>query len=315
MATGSKKRAGSSRASAHARKKQTRAPSRAPSYSASRARWYLDTGKEQAHERGFYSRDADSGERANYLAAKRDVRVALLRENTKQLRQYFRDFSSDTGYSLNKIEHWPAARVKRVEQYAEYLNHLLSQPHQRLVPRSKTQYEVAKHFTGQMLDDQYAYVVHVESDRDRVQITRNGDVVIERELRGRVAVIYDIYYLFVFYIGWRPVTWDQVVTATEDMLMYLPDDTESRYFLYSELHGSIGAGQPKKSLLMMVKRYASDYSLKNFADTIIGFRRAGSRSESDAIYARKVSHSQARKEMREKAWRALRSRARRKSKK
>lgn len=321
MATRSKKRTRKARASAHAREKHTRViptrvtKARAPSYSLARARWYLDTGKEQARERGLYARDADTSKRANYLASKRDTRVALLKANAKQLRAYFRGFESSDGYSLTKIEHWPAARVKRVEQYAEYLNHLLSQPHQRYVPRSLTQREVARAFTGQMLPDQKAFVMHVESDRDRVKITRYGDVVIERELRGRVAVVYDIYYLFAFYLGWRPSTWDQVVNATEDMLPYLPDDPDSRYFLHSELHGSIGAGQPKKSLLLMVKRFATDYALKNFADTIIGFRRAGSRAEADQIYARKVAHSQQRKELREKAWRALRARSVRRFKK
>lgn len=325
MATGPRKSRTRKRAPAPVRASVPRKQHREGpvTYSATRARWFLDTGKEQAKERGLYQRDADPGQRATYLATKRAVRVSLLRENTKQLRDYFTGFDSSSGFALNKIEQWPAARVKKVEQYAEYLNHLLSQPSVRYLPRSAIQREVASTFTGQLLPNQKAYVVHVESTRDRFRITREGDIVIEREV-GRPAmggrmrkplVVYDIYYLFVFYLGWRPATWDQLINATEDMLPFLPDDRESRYFLHSELHGSIGAGQPKKSLLMMVKRMANEYAMKKFADTIIGFRRAGSRGEADAIYAQKVSHSQARKEQRDKAWRALRARSARRFRK
>lgn len=83
------------------------------------ARWYLDTGRDLARERGLYKSDADPEQRADFLAVKRELRIRTLSANVKHLRQVFPNFDASAGYDLHDIRSWSKARVKRVEQYAE----------------------------------------------------------------------------------------------------------------------------------------------------------------------------------------------------
>lgn len=290
-------------------------------YSKYAARWYLDTGKELAYVKGLYARDADVEERANYLAEKRAIRLATLSRDVKNIRSFFRGFDSKDGFSLKEIQRWPASRVKKVEAYSVYLKNAQSQNYQRVIPRTKKQEKGLRALTGQLYEDQRAFLVHVpDTGRDKIAFDTHGNVIRQRELTNQEkTTIYDIFYLFVPLIGWRPATWDDipgeestgVVSATEQILPFLPDD-ESLYFFYSELHGMIGGGATKRMLLHLARRYAIEYSLKDFADTLIGFQRVFSSTQGRMLAERKLSHRQKRIEERNKAWNALRRKIRKK---
>src|SRR5262245_49059343 len=135
---------------------QLRKRARSPAFS----RWYLDTGKDLARERGLYAKDADADQRADYLATKRELRIKTLVANVHNLREVFANFESSDGFNLRDIRSWPAARVKKIEQYAEYVNHLRSQPFSLIRPRNKAQRRALETFTGQMLPNQKTFVVH-----------------------------------------------------------------------------------------------------------------------------------------------------------
>lgn len=274
------------------------------------ARWYLDTGRDLAYERGLYKPDADPETRATYLATKRELRIKTLAANVKHLRQVFPDFNPDSGYDLHDIRSWPKARVKRVDQYAEYVNHLRSQPFQIIRPRNKAQRAALQQFTGQQLPKQKAYIVHKPAEGDRVWLSRDGDIEITRRIPS--GLLRSVYYFFLALLGYRPVTWDELYAATVEMLPLMPD---GKYFIYSELHGEIGTPHEKRMLPRLIQRMGEEYSERDFAGTIIGFKRtADNVAVANDEYAQIQTRRQEAREEKRRAWNRLRRKAERKSK-
>lgn len=275
------------------------------------ARWFFEIGKDQARERGFYKPDADIEARANYLATKRELRIKTLSENVKRLRQVFPDFDPAAGYNLHDIRSWPKARVKRVDQYAEYVNHLRSQPFSLVRPRNKKQRAALQQFTGQQLPKQKRFIVHKPTDADDVSIDRNGRITIARELPSGAGFLESQYYLFLAILGYRPVTWDELYAATVEILPYMP---EGKYFIYSELHGEISTPHEKRMLPRLIQRMGEEYEERDFAGTIIGFKRVSDQVKPDKEYERIYFRRQATRAEKLKAWNRLRRKAERKSK-
>lgn len=273
------------------------------------SRWYLDTGKDLALERGLYKPDADPETRATYLATKRELRIQTLTTNVKHLRQVFKDFDPAAGYDLHDIRSWPKARVKRVEQYAEYVNHLRSQPFTVVRPRNKPQRRALETFTGQRLPKQKAFIVHKPVEGDRVWLSRDGDIEITRRIPS--GLLRSVYYLFSALLGYRPVTWDELYAATVEMLPLMPD---GKYFIYSELHGEIGTPHEKRMLPRLIQRYDEEYEERDFAGTIIGFKRVADQVRPDKEYEQIYFRRQEAREEKRKAWNRLRRKAERKSK-
>lgn len=275
------------------------------------ARWYLDTGRDLARERGLYKSDADPSQRADYLATKRELRIKTIAENVKRLRQVFPNFNPDSGFDLHDIRSWPKARVKKVDQYAEYVNHLRSQPFSVVRPRNKKQRRALEVFTGQTLPNQKAFIVHKPTDGDGVAITRDGRISITRELPAGAGFLQSEYFLFLAILGYRPITWDELYAATVEMLPYMPD---GKYFIYSELHGEIGTPHEKRMLPRLIQRMGEEYSERDFAGTIIGFKRVADNVTPDKEYEKIYFRRQATRDEKRKAWNRLRRKAERKAK-
>lgn len=288
-----------------ASKKKRAPPSRAVS------RWFSEIGKDLARERGFYKPNADPYERANYLATKRELRVKTIAENVKNLRKVFRGFDAESGFNLHDMRSWPKARVKKVDQYAEYLNHLRSQPFTIVRARNRAQKDALLEFTGQTLPNQKAFVVHKPATDDRVEITRDGDISITRVLPEDKGIIRSEYYLFSALLGWRPVTWDDLYKATVDMLPLMPDGD---YFIYSELHGEISTPHKKHMLPRLIQRMGEEYEERDFAGTIIGFKRVADNVTPNKEYQEIYFRRQEARDERRKQWNRLRRRAERKHK-
>lgn len=287
---------------------ELRAPgSRARPY----ARWYLDTGKDLARERGLYKRDADIEARASYLATKRELRLRTLTENVKHLRQVFRGFDSEAGFNLKDIRYWPKARVKRVDQYAEYVNHLRSQPFSIIRPRNKKQRTALEVLTGQRLPEQKAFVVHKPSESDEVDISRDGYISITRQLPDEKGFLRSEFYLFEALLGYRPITWDELYSATLEILLFMP---EGNYFIYSELHGEISTPHAKRMLPRLIQRMGEEYAERDFAGTIIGFKRVADNISPSKDYESIYFRRQAARDERKRAWNRLRRKAERRSK-
>lgn len=268
------------------------------------ARWYLDTGKDLARERGLYKKSADVSERLAYLAKQRALRAATLKQNVRNLRQYFKGFDAGSGYNLSDLKSWNAKRVEQIEKYSTYLHHLQSQPFDRLITRSKRQRVALQTFTGQSLPRQKAFVVHKPTERDTVSMNREGFISIQRELPEGRGFLKSDYYLFLAMLGWQPTNWDDVYAATGELLPFMP---EGDYFIYSSLHGEIDTPHPKRMLLRLIQRYGQEYVEKKFAHTIIGFRRL-----SDEITRNKEAmliqeRRQKRKNRKDKQWKQLQS--------
>lgn len=285
--------------------KKKRPPSKRP------AKWFFDIGKELARERGFYKPDADIEARANFLATKRELRVKTLSTNLKHLRKVFKGFDADAGYNLHDIQSWPIQRVRKVDQYAEYLNHLRSQPFTIVRARNKAQKDALLEFTGQTLPNQKAFVVHKPAEGDTVEISRDGDIAIQRVLPEAKGIVRSEYYLFSALLGWRPVTWDELYKATVEMLPLMPDGD---YFIYSELHGEISTPHKKHMLPRLILRMGEEYEERDFAGTIIGFKRVGDKITPNAEYQQIYFRRQEAKEERRKAWNRLRRKVERKHK-
>lgn len=268
--------------------------------------WYQQTGQDAWREKlarsGLSLREADPQERADYLAVRRATRVATLSKNLKNLRQFFSGFDSRDGYDLRDVKSWPASRVRTVDKYAEYLNHLQSQTFSRIVPRSKKERAGLIDYTGQRLRRQKAFVVHKPSEKDEVAIGSQGEVVVVRELPTG-GFLFTADYIFSVVLGWQPITWDEVVQATKEILPHLPD---GNYFILSELHQEIDVPQPKRMLLRIMMRYLQEYAEKAFASTIIGFRRIADNIVANKEYERIYFQRRERAAKREKAWNQLR---------
>lgn len=268
------------------------------------ARWFREVGTETARERGLYQHHPR--ELTAYLHTKRAQRVSQLKSQIKNLRQFFRGFESANGFNLTDISRWPLQRVKKIEAHHLYLANLQSQTYKRVIPKTKQQRRGLEDFSGQVLPEQFAFVVHVESDRDEVHVMRTGRIVISRKIAGiRAGIVVMDNYLFMTLLGWRPATWDEVIQATEEML---PMMAEGRYFILSELHDMIGVAHEKRMLLRLIQRYAMEYASKKFADTILGFRRFESRVQTDKIEGDKYYARQRRAKEKTRAYDRLRSR-------
>ena len=109
--------------------------------------------------------------------------------------------------------------------------------------------------------------------------------------------------MFEALLGWRPVTWDDLYSATEEMLPLMPDGD---YFIYSELHGEIDTPHPKRMLLRVIQRYGQEYAQKKFADTILGFKRISDKLESDKEYEQIFMRRQAKRDQKAREWDSLR---------
>lgn len=270
------------------------------------ANWYAQTGAEQWRERlarqHIAPDNADAQARAVFLAEKRTLRVGKLKDDLEQLRRYFRGFTAADGYDLRDIKTWHLNRVRSVERYAEYLNHLLSQPNSRIEPRTKTEMRGVRNFTGQRLRRQFAFVVHKPTDRDEVAIGPRGEVVIVRELPTG-GFLQSEFYFFDTVLGYQPLTWDEVVEATEEIVEEMP---EGMYFIYSELHGEIDTPHRRDILPRLMRRYEQEYSQKKFADTIRGFKRVADDITPNQEYEQLFKRRQARKETKTREWNRLR---------
>lgn len=275
------------------------------------SRWYLDTGKEAARERGLYARDADVSERAQYLASKRALRIETLTKNVKSLRQVFSDFDSAHGFNLHDIRSWPKARIKKIDQYAEHVNHLRSQPFSLIRPRSKKQRIALETFTGQRLPKQKAFIVHKPSNDDEVELSHEGFISITRQLPSDKGFLRSEFYFFSAFLGYRPVTWDELYAATLEILSWMPDGD---YFVYSELHGEISTPHKKHMLPKLIMRMGQEYSERNFAETIIGFKRVADNITPSKEYEQIYSRRQKAREERASAWNRLRKKIHRRSK-
>lgn len=272
------------------------------------ANWYRQTGRDAWREslaRAFIKeREADPDQRAVFLAEKRALRVRALTDNVKNLRQFFSGFGPADGYNLNDLTSWSAQRVRAAEQYATYLNHLLSQPYSRIAPRSKQQQAGLKNYTGQRLRRQRAYVVHKPTDDDEVAVGPAGEIVIVRELPTG-GFLQSEYYYFDTILHWQPITWPDVITATREILPYLP---EGDYFVVSELHGEIDTPHAKRMLLRLMQRYEAEYNneKQQFADTIRGFKRVADEVDPDEDYQRLYFRRQKQKAQKSRDWNRLR---------
>lgn len=267
------------------------------------ARWYLAIGRDS--QRAHELRDDALRE---YLHRARETRRIKLTEQVRELRHVFKGFDPADGYDLHNLKSWPAARAQHVEKYGEYLRHLTSQPHEILRPRNKKQKKSLETFTGQHLPKQKAYVVHKSTDEETVHIDRQGMISIERELPEEKGIIKSDFYLFLPLLGYQPTTWDDVYAATLELMPYLPD---GKYLIYSELHGEIDAPHEKRMLPRLLMRYMQEYHEKNFAQTILGFKRLSSQIEPNEEYRKRYERRQKRAEQKKKNWQALQAQVRR----
>lgn len=268
------------------------------------ARWYLETGRAQARERGLQDEA-----RSEFLRRARELRRETLTAKLKEIRAVFSGFDAASGYNLHNIKSWPAERAKQVEKYGEYLRHLKSQPHSILRPRNKKQKRALQTLTGQdRLRRQKAYVVHKSTDADIVKMTKDGMISVERKLPEEKGFLKSDFYLFRAYLRYQPKTWDEVYAATIEIMKYMPD---GRYFIYSELHGEIDTPHEKRMLPRLIMRYGQEYDQKNFAETIIGFKRISDQITPNAEYQRIFDRRNKERDRRKKASEALRAQVRR----
>lgn len=272
------------------------------------ARWLLQIGVD--HQRAVdLKRRGETTDRNNYLHAQRARKLFKLREQLLNVRQYYRGFESRDGYNLNDIKSWPARRVSEIEKYGTHLAQIQSQPHDRLVPRNAKQKRALEVFTGETTKRQRAWAVHKPSDLDFVRINKNGNISIERNIAS--GKLKSDFYLFYALLGYQPQTWDDVYAATAELLPYMPADLHesgdelAKYYIYSSQHGEIDAPQFKRMLLRVIMRYRQEYGQKDFARTIIGFKKISDEITPNAEYARIVRRRQEHKDKQKKQRDAL----------
>jgi hypothetical protein len=276
------------------------------------AKWFREFGEDQARERGLYRASVPLAKRNEYIAKLANAKLETLNKTTKELRQIFKGFDAQSGYGLNEIRHWPLQRVRQVEKYGEYLHHLKSQPHEIVRPHSVRQRISLQTFSGQYEPKQKAYIVHKSHPDEVVQITPTGQVIVTRELPADKGVLYSEFYFFRALLGYQPMDWDEVYAATVEILPFMP---EGDYFIYSTLHGEIDAPQPKRSLLRVIMRYMQEYSQRNFAQTIAGFKRIAHNISADEEYSQIYYRRQREKRRRKQEFDKLLKRVARATKK
>jgi len=246
------------------------------------AKWFREYGEDQARERGLYKKGVPLAKRNEYIAKLANAKLETLNKTTKELREFFNGFAAERGYRLTDIRSWPLHQVRQVEKYGEYLHHLKSQPHESVRARSQKQRVSLQTFTGQNLPRQKKYVVHKSHPDEMVQMSPTGQIIITRELPEGKGVLYSEYYYFQSLLGYQPQDWDELYSATADMLPFMP---EGEYFIVSSLHGEIDVPHQKRSLLRVILRYMQEYEKKEFASTIRGFKRIDNRISADEEYS------------------------------
>lgn len=253
------------------------------------ARWLLNVGVDN-HRAVDLARRGETEERNAYLHAARAKRLVYLKNLTRDVRKYYTNFDPSHGYNLSDIKSWSAQRVNEVLKYGEHLRQLQSQPHDRIRPRNKKQRRGLESQTGQTVGKrQKAFLVHKSSVEDVVSIDKNGVISIKRILPGTKGFLKSDFYLFDAYLGGeetdyeRPVTWDDLYNSTVALLPHMP---AGDYIIYSELHGEIDTPHDKRDIAGLILGYGTDYSPKDFARTIIGFKRISDEIVPNAEYAR-----------------------------
>lgn len=275
------------------------------------SRWYLQIGTEQARSRGLYKKSADPSERTDYLRAARERRRLTLTANVKELRKVFTGFDAASGYDLHDIKSWPARRASEIDKHAEYLHHLKSQPHSVLRPRNEKQKTALVLTSGQRLKRQKAYIIHKPSDKDMVTIDRNGVISISRDL-GKRGRLQDDYYFFEVFLKqpdeeWvTPDSWEDIYALTGEILSFMPS---GMYYIFSSLHGEIDAPQHRHMLPRVIMRYMQEYSQKDFARTILGFKKLSDDTNASTSYQSRFDQRRKYKEQKEKDRREFMRRA------
>lgn len=265
--------------------------------------WSRRYGEERARERGLFAKGVSYEARNRYIVEKSAEKLHTTISTLKELRRFFKGFDSASGYNLNDIKNWHPNRVRQVEKFGTYLHHLKSQPHVRVAPRGKNQKRALETFSGQHHPRQRAYVIHKTHPDEQVLVHEGGRIAIERKVSDKVGWLRSDFYFFLALLGYRPYGWDELYAATAELLPFMP---EGDYFLYSELHGEIDVPQPKRSLLEIIMRYTQEYSQRDFAETIVGFKRIADSISSDAEYEKIFFRRQKRRKQRQEDWNKLR---------
>lgn len=284
------------------KKKQPRAQSAAVSRPQN---WFLDIGEKRAEE--LSRRAEQKGDppwsldrvraykrlkrisEADYL-----VRTVLGERDPKTgkrkggLRDYFVGFDAGDGFDMRHPENLPAKRAATIRKYGAYLHTLQSQPHIKIKPRTKGMRAALQERTGQYLKRHKRYVYHTDKPTVTTVSYRSG-VLEEKQKITPQTTILRRYYFFRDYNGGRqPRTFNAMVNITQKkMLREMPD---VYYTFWTDLHGSIGAPFPKKSLLHELQRYENKYGThKGFAEGLLGFVFQGTSDQADSEYINRIN--------------------------
>lgn len=267
--------------------------------------WFTQIGREQAAKLLSAGKLSPDGV-GDYLERRRLEQKYYLRNTVKELRKVFKGFDSASGYDLNNIERWPAARARFVQEYGARLHDLKSTPHLTVTPRSQRAKKALRHFTRQVSSRQKAYIVHTEKpETSHVSVTRDGRVEIAREVKG--ATLVQRFYFFLDMTGKQPATFRGMRAALKKML---PDMPDGYYTLYTEPHGSIGLPHNKQTLMDLLVDYENRYEVshaarklhEDFAEVILGFQFQGTRDMAIQEYRerqeRRSAHKRAKEQQR-----------------
>lgn len=234
------------------------------------ARWFLDTGKDQANDLVRRGRlEKGSYEYNHYLARKRAATKIYLHDAVKELRQYFTGFDAKDGYRLDDISSMSAQKMKQVRMYASHLHSIKAHGTVRVVPKSKKQKAALEKYTSQIYTGKKqarAYAVAVDHpDRSEVDIV-NGKVRVTEKFKGGKTVqqLYD----FADYDVNTTSTWSAFINSLKKMLKDLP---EGSYTLMSAVHGPIFLPMPKRDIILNLNYRFKSYD-KEMIPTLYALR-------------------------------------------
>jgi hypothetical protein len=221
----------------------------------------------------------------------RAERLLRDREAIRVLRKHFTGYEARDGFSLEpkKIAALPYHRRRALRQKYAKVEHLLSQPHDVVKPKTPRDAKALRTFTHERMRRMKHFIVPKPSEDSHVTV-KEGRVELTTQFPGQVEFT-EQYFMF----PRRGRSHEHLARMLEKMLPTMPD---GMYSIQTDTYGDIQQPVHKKFLLEEVQRLLEAYDRPKYGDHRFMNRLTGFRWMSTTVAGAEVQQA-ARDERRE----------------
>lgn len=216
------------------------------------------------------------------------------------MREFAHGFSSEDGYDVRKIRHWPKGRIEAVNRAAALLREELASEHTLFTARTRDRQKAAQRYTRQsVLPKRKKYVVHVERPSDTRIRVKAGTLEVATKVEGGYKI--DQF----FELPRKAKSFKDIAKMLKGKRGLLAKMPPGYYVIATSTHGNIAAPIPKERILSMLQQRYFGYDVytagrsvrddRGLAEVVNGFRFTGAEFD-DArreLYARRKARVEA----------------------